>query len=134
MKNANRTTIVSFLRRNGITDAKQVQKIISGFDLNGSPNADCNRVQRSSDRNQRSRRRRLMAHAVADEKAAILKSPRCGSSADVFDVARDLVIRHHAHVDIVQGFVVMKSGIPAPASITGKAATNDRAEEVGITL
>ncbi len=130
MKNANRTTIVSFLRRNGITDAKQVQKIISGFDLNGSPNADCNRVQRSSDRNQRSRRRRLMAHAVADEKAAILKSPRCGSSADVFDITRDLVIRHHTYLDLIKRFVVMKSSI----SVTGEATTHDRAEDVDVAF
>jgi len=34
MKNANHTTIVNFLRRNGVTNAKEMQKIISGFALN----------------------------------------------------------------------------------------------------
>jgi muramidase (phage lysozyme) len=34
MKDANRTTIVSFLKRNGITDVTEVQRIIGGFDLN----------------------------------------------------------------------------------------------------
>jgi hypothetical protein len=33
MKNTNETTLLNFLRRNGITDPTQVQKIISGFDL-----------------------------------------------------------------------------------------------------
>jgi hypothetical protein len=33
MKNANHTAIVNFLARNGVTDAKQVREITSGFDL-----------------------------------------------------------------------------------------------------
>ena len=33
MKNANHATIVNFLARNGVTDAKQVREITSGFDL-----------------------------------------------------------------------------------------------------
>jgi hypothetical protein len=50
------------------------------------------------------------------------------SSTNVFDVTRDLVIRHHTDLDLIECLVVMKSGIP----VTGEAATHDRAEDVDV--
>src|SRR5438477_2947532 len=51
------------------------------------------------------------------------------SSTNVFDVTHDLVICHHAYIDLIKCLIVMKSGI----SVTRKATTHDCAEDVGVT-
>src|SRR6476659_8107518 len=53
---------------------------------------------------------------------------KTNSSTNVFDVTHDLVICHHAYINLIQCLIVMKSGI----SITGKATTHDCAEDVGV--
>jgi hypothetical protein len=64
-----------------------------------------------------------------ERKAGILRiTAKTNSSTDVFDVTRDLVIRHHTYLDLIQCLIVMKSGIP----VAGEAATHDRAEDVGV--
>jgi hypothetical protein len=62
-------------------------------------------------------------------KVRICGSPKTNSSTNVFDVTGDLVIRHHTYLDLIQGLVVMKSGI----SVTGEATTHDRAEDIDVT-
>src|SRR5437588_749560 len=61
------------------------------------------------------------------KKPGFAGSPQTNWSTNVFDVTRDLVIRHHTYIDLIQGFVVMKSGIP----VAGEATAHDRAEDVG---
>src|SRR5438874_7816793 len=63
-----------------------------------------------------------------ERKAGIGDHRKTNSSTNVFDVTRDLVIRHHTYIDLIQGFVVMKSGIP----VAGEATAHDRAEDVGV--
>ena len=63
------------------------------------------------------------------EKRGLADRPKTNSSTNVFDVTGDLVIRHHTYLDLIQGLVVMKSGIP----VTGEVTTHDRAEDIDVT-
>src|SRR5438105_10155342 len=53
---------------------------------------------------------------------------KTNSSTNVFDVTRNLVIRHHTYLGLIQCLVVMKCGI----SVTGEATTHDCAKDVGV--
>jgi hypothetical protein len=109
--------------------------------VSGSPNAD---LQQGSAINDRNRARdattelcalvtrpdpSTFARDTKDERKRGLEDHRkTKSSTNVFDVTRDLVIRHYTDLDLIESLVVMKCGIP----VTGEATTHDRAEDVGV--
>src|SRR5205814_9861355 len=71
--------------------------------------------------------RRLRACVCAEERG-FGDRRKTNSSTNVFDVTRDLVIRHHTYLDLIECLVVMNAGIP----VTGEATTHDRAEDVDV--
>src|SRR6266516_7839362 len=102
----------------------------------------CNRVQRSMIARGCAMRRLSSALSVprpdpstfarddeGSEEAGIGGNHRkTKSSTNVFDVTRNLVIRHHTYLDLIECLVVMKCGIP----VTGEATTHNRAEDVDV--
>src|SRR4029450_5555772 len=95
----------------------------------GSPHADLQQGSAINDRNQRARdATRLRGYPLGGKKREFAGSPQTNSLTNVFDVTRDLVIRHHTDLDLIERLVVMKCGIP----VTGEATTYDRAEDVGV--
>src|SRR5205814_3964644 len=71
--------------------------------------------------------RRLRA-CVCGEERGFVDRHKMNSSTNVFDVTRDLVIRHHTYLDLIECLVVMNAGIP----VTGEATAHDRAEDVDV--
>jgi len=71
---------------------------------------------------------RLRAYALGANSGGFTDHRKTNSSTNVFDVTRDLVIRHYTDLDLIECLVVMKCGIP----VTGEATTHDGAEDVDV--